>query len=68
MYKRQDPEYRGTISVKQQHYRTDYAPFEGTEVAGRPFQVYLRGELAAQNGQVLRKLLGEYVKRGPGQL
>ena len=63
-----DPEYRGTISVKQQHYRTDYAPFEGTEVAGRPFQVYLRGELAAQNGQVLRKLLGEYVKRGPGQL
>lgn len=63
-----DPEYRGTISVKQQHYRTDYAPFEGTEVAGRPFQVYLRGELAAQNGQVLRKLLGEYVKRGSGQL
>lgn len=63
-----DPEYRGTISVKQQHYRADYAPFEGTEVAGRAFQVYLRGELAAENGQVLRKLLGEYVKRGPGQL
>jgi dihydropyrimidinase len=42
----------------------DYAPLEGMELACAIDAVYLRGTLAAENGQVVRENLGQYIKRG----
>ncbi|HZU67942.1 MAG TPA: dihydropyrimidinase [Ktedonobacteraceae bacterium] len=46
-----DPEKTLTISVKNQHQRVDYNPYEGMHVQGVPDTVLLRGRLIVRDGQ-----------------
>ena len=59
-----DPAARWTISAGTQHHNCDYTPYEGMAVQGRAKAVFLRGELAAENGEPVREGLGSYVARG----
>jgi len=63
-----DPAYEGRISADCQLQNVDYAPFEGVQVKGRPEKVFLRGELVAENGSVLKENLGKYIARKAGSL
>ncbi len=56
-----NPDERWTLSAKSQQSRSDYCPLEGTRLTGRAEQVYLRGTLAAQNGEILKAYGGRYV-------
>ena len=47
-----DPKATKTIWAKNQVSRIEYNVFEGYELTGLPAKVYLRGRLAAENGQV----------------
>ncbi len=59
-----DPEASGVISAKTLHSRAGYTPFEGTPVRGRIEKVYLRGALAAQNGEPVGQPRGRFIPRG----
>lgn len=52
-----------TLTAENQVANVDYQAYEGFQVTGRAEQVYLRGELAAENGQVVRAGAGCYQKR-----
>ena len=56
-----NPETEWTLSAETQKSDTDYCPLEGTVLKGRAEQVYLRGELAAENGKVMQEYGGRYV-------
>lgn len=56
-----DPDARWTISAQGQQSASDYSPYEGTEVTGRAESVYLRGTLAARNGEIVHSYGGRYV-------
>jgi len=51
------------VSVKNQVANVDYSPFEGVKVEGMAEQVYLRGELVAEKGKVVKENTGKYVFR-----
>lgn len=63
-----DPEGSSVISAEDQLANVDYAPYEGTQVSGRIAQVWLRGTLSVENGQVLHDRDGRYIPRGRGML
>ncbi|MGH7562979.1 MAG: amidohydrolase family protein, partial [Gemmatimonadota bacterium] len=46
-----DPAATSTISAKTHHSRSDYNVFEGFETVGAPTRVWVRGELAALDGE-----------------
>lgn len=50
-----NPEYRGTISIKDSLSGSDYCTYEGFEQKGIAEKVFLRGKLVAENG----KFVGE---------
>ncbi|MCI8320443.1 MAG: dihydropyrimidinase [Dorea sp.] len=56
-----NPNVRWTISAKTQQSASDYCPFEGVEITGRAERVYLRGTLAAENGEIVNGYEGRYV-------
>lgn len=56
-----DPEVTWTITADTQQSACDYCPMEGTEIKGRAVQVYLRGMLAAENGEILEAYKGRYI-------
>jgi dihydropyrimidinase len=61
-----DPAATKTISAKTQVSRIEYNVFEGHELKGLPTRVYLRGRLAAENGQVrAERGQGRFVARPP---
>lgn len=60
-----DPGYRGAITAAAQETNCDYSPWEGHPITGRAERVYLRGELAAENGRCLRRGGGCFVRRKP---
>jgi dihydropyrimidinase len=61
-----DPTATKTISAKTQVSRIEYNVFEGYELKGLPTRVYLRGRLAAENGQVrAERGQGRFVSRPP---
>ena len=61
-----DPNYRGTISAKQQHMATDYNAFEGWEIKGRAHVVTVRGEIMARDGKFVGQLgRGRLLQREP---
>ena len=62
-----NPETEWTMTAEDQQSACDYCPMEGTKIRGRAEQVYLRGELAAENGKVLVEKKGCYVKHGAGE-
>lgn len=59
-----DPNGTYKITVKDQICNVDYAPYEGYEIAGHIAQVYLRGELAVNEGEILLDRNGQYIPRG----
>ena len=59
-----DPEKRVTISAANQHSKSDYNLFEGTEVTGSPEVVLLRGHVLVENDELVAKPgIGQYVAR-----
>ncbi len=62
-----DPAANGVISASGQVQRADYTPYEGWKTAGSIAQVYLRGRLAVDHGQVL-ETQGRFVRREKGRL
>ncbi|HSC91442.1 MAG TPA: dihydropyrimidinase [Gaiellaceae bacterium] len=59
-----DPEKRITITAADQHSRSDYNLYEGTEVTGSPEVVLRRGEIVVENGELTaRPGSGQFVKR-----
>ena len=58
-----NPDAQWTISVENQVANVDYCPFEGTDVKGKAELVFLKGRLAAKDGQVVLEKTGSYVKR-----
>ena len=59
-----DPEGTTTITAADQVANVDYAPYEGTEIAGHIAQVWLRGKLSVEDGKVLEERGGQYIPRG----
>jgi dihydropyrimidinase len=59
-----DPEYRGKLSVANQHMNLDYNAYEGWEIEGRPAVVTVRGEVAARDGKFVGTVgRGKFLKR-----
>src|SRR3954465_7851155 len=59
-----DPEKRVTITAANQHSKSDYNLYEGTEVTGSPEVVLLRGHVLVENDELVAKPgVGEYVAR-----
>lgn len=59
-----NPKTQWVMSKDSQQSNIDYCPMEGTKIKGRAEKVYLRGKLAAENGQVLVEKTGHYVSHG----
>lgn len=60
-----DPEKKHTITVKTQHSKSDYNPYEGREMVGKPSHVFSRGKLVVEGDQFLgKKGAGSFIKRG----
>ena len=62
------PGVEDVITAKGQLSNIDYAPFEGTKVTARIEKVFLRGQLAVSDGQVVLEKAGRFVKRGKYRL
>ena len=61
-----DPDYRGTISVKNQSMNVDYSAFEGWKLEGRTRDVTVRGKIAVRDGKFIGTLgRGQFLKRTP---
>jgi len=61
-----DPDYRGTISVKNQSMNVDYSAFEGWKLEGRARDVTVRGEVAVRDGKFCGTLgRGRFLQRRP---
>lgn len=59
-----DKDETWTMTLENQVSNTDYCPFENRKIVGRAKQVYLRGELVASDGKVLKENTGKYIRRG----
>jgi dihydropyrimidinase len=59
-----DPEKRVRITAADQHSKTDYNLFEGTEVKGSPETVLLRGHVLVENDELVAQPgIGQFVAR-----
>ena len=59
-----DPELSTTATAENRHGNVDYTPYEGMTFTGGPAAVYLRGELAFRDGEVISEPgAGRYVHR-----
>ncbi len=59
-----NPDTDWVMSAMKQQSASDYCPMEGTRIKGRAEAVYLRGTLAAQNGEIVESYLGTYILDG----
>jgi dihydropyrimidinase len=48
-----DPDSNWTLHSTDLHMKTDYTPFEGVSIKGRPRMTIVRGEIVMQDGQLL---------------
>ncbi len=62
-----DPAGIGVITAADQAQHTDYTPYEGYQTAGKVRQVYLRGALAVEDGEIL-PTQGKFIPRGKNVL
>jgi dihydropyrimidinase len=61
-----DPNYRGTISVKNQLMNVDYSAFEGWPLEGRASVVTVRGAVAVRDGKFVGQIgRGQFLARKP---
>jgi dihydropyrimidinase len=59
-----DPDLTITATQANRHGNVDYTPYEGMTFTGAPAQVYVRGELAYRDGEVVAEAgSGRYVHR-----
>lgn len=58
-----NPQEEWMLSCENQIAKADYSPFEGFPVKGKAEKVYLRGQLAAENGVVVKEKAGCYLPR-----
>ena len=59
-----DPERRHTISASNDHSKSDYNLFEGTQVTGSPEVVLLRGNVLVENDELVAQPgIGQFVRR-----
>jgi dihydropyrimidinase len=59
-----DPEKKLTITAANQHSKTDYNLYEGTEVTGSPEVVLLRGHVLVEGDELVASPgIGQYVAR-----
>jgi len=59
-----DPEKQLTITAANQHSKTDYNLYEGTEVTGSPEVVLLRGNVIVEGDQLVAEPgVGQFVAR-----
>ena len=59
-----DPEKKHTITASNQHSKTDYNLYEGTEVTGTPEVVLLRGNVLVEGGELVAEPgIGQFVAR-----
>lgn len=63
-----DSDAEWIITAKEQEQNVDYTPYEGIQVKGRTWKVFLRGRLGAKNGKARQGTMGEYLFRKGGQL
>lgn len=59
-----DPAAEGAITAADHIQNVDYDPYEGIPARGTVHQVYLRGTLAVDRGQVLAGPDGQFIPRG----
>lgn len=59
-----DPAAHSVITAADQVQHVDYTPYEGFATRGSIRQVYLRGSLAVDRGQVLAGPEGQFIPRG----
>lgn len=57
-----DSETAWTLAAENQQSASGFCPMEGTQVKGRAEQVYLRGTLVAENGEIKEAYQGTHVK------
>ena len=58
-----DPDAKGLLTAADQAANVDYCPYEGWETSGVISQVYLRGQLAVDQGKILTGPIGTYIPR-----
>ena len=58
-----DPAESWTIRARDSESTQGYTPFEGVELAARVKATFLRGNLICENGDVLGKPQGQYLRR-----
>ncbi len=58
-----DPNAKGLLTAADQAANVDYCPYEGRETSGAIEQVYLRGQLAVNQGEILTGPIGTYIPR-----
>ena len=63
-----DPTKTGLITASDQIANVDYTPFEGFRTQGVIEQVYLRGQLAVDRGEVQTGKIGQFIPRGVNSL
>lgn len=63
-----DPEKESVISAATHAYNTDNNPFEGFRLRCGIDKVFLRGNLAVDDGQLVKEKLGKYIARGKKQM
>lgn len=59
-----DPNGITKITAKDQVCAVDYVPYEGYEISGHIAQVWLRGTLAVNEGEIVSDRGGEFIPRG----
>ena len=63
-----DPQADHVLRAEDMQSRAVYTPYEGFVTHGSVSQVWLRGQLAVENGQVLGGQRGRYIVRGKNML
>ena len=63
-----DPSKESMISAATHAYNTDNNPFEGFKLECGIDKVFLRGNLAVEDGKLVKEKLGKYIARGKKQL
>lgn len=58
-----DPDTTGILTADGQPSKADYCPYEGWKTNGMITQVWLRGQLAVDNGKILTGPIGTFVPR-----
>lgn len=60
-----DPHAKWTVHTTGLHQATDYTPYEGWEVTGRPVMVIAGGEIVIDDGKEVTRRQGQILGAGP---